>query len=144
MQTCIAHLENSTFYLLCLTLGIGFNWFWPTCCVYPVFEGELAPPISTYIQWCCITWHTQLLKPFTIMTNLSLILEEVEALWLGTNLTVHRWSLMCTNHIDMTANTPDFFTELGTTCIYVEWSTAGLVTCHTMEQCQQDDHPSMY
>ena len=39
---------------------------------------------------------------------------------------------MCTNHTDMTAHTPAFFTELGTThiCgvqvpIYVECSTAG-------------------
>ena len=59
------------------------------------------------------------------MTSLSLILEELEALWLGVNLMVHRWSLMCTNHIDITAHTPAFFTELGTTPIYVEWSTAG-------------------
>ena len=33
--------------------------------------------------------------------------------------------LMCTNHIDMIAHTPTFFTESGTTHIYVECSTAG-------------------
>ena len=60
------------------------------------------------------------------MTSLSLIYwEELEALWLGMNPMVHRWSLMCTNHTDMTAHTPAFFTKLGTTCIYVECSTAG-------------------
>ena len=32
---------------------------------------------------------------------------------------------MCANHIDMIAHTPAFFTELGTTRIYVECSTAG-------------------
>ena len=59
------------------------------------------------------------------MTSLSLILEELEALWLGANLMVHRWSLMCTNHIDMTAHTHAFYTKLGTTHIYVECSTTG-------------------
>ena len=76
------------------------------------------------IQWCCLTWHTQLVKPFAVMTSFSLILEELEAL-LGVNLMVHRWPLMCTNHIGMTAHTPAFFTESGTTGIYVECSTAG-------------------
>ena len=32
---------------------------------------------------------------------------------------------MCTNHIDMTAHTPAFFTEWDTTHMYVECSTAG-------------------
>ena len=32
---------------------------------------------------------------------------------------------MCAYHIDMTAHTPAFFTELGNTHIYVECSTAG-------------------
>ena len=41
------------------------------------------------------------------------------------NPTVHRWSLMCANHIDMIAHTPAFFTESGTIHIYVECSTAG-------------------
>ena len=59
------------------------------------------------------------------MTSLSLIFEELEALWLGMNLLVHRWTLMSTNHMDMTAHTPAFFTELCTTHIYVECSTAG-------------------
>ena len=59
------------------------------------------------------------------MTSLSLILEELGALQLGTNLMVHRLSLMCTNHIDMTAHTPAFFTEAGSTHIYVQCSTAG-------------------
>ena len=59
------------------------------------------------------------------MTSLTLILEELKALWLDTNPTVHRWSLMSTNHIDMTAHTPVFFTKLSTTHIYVECSTAG-------------------
>ena len=47
-------------------------------------------------------------KPFAIMTSLYLTLEEIETLWLGRNLTVHRWSLMYTNHIDMTAYNPPF------------------------------------
>ena len=58
------------------------------------------------------------------MTSFSLTLEELEALWLGVNPTVHRWSLMCTNHIDITAHTPAFFTESGTTHIYVKCSRA--------------------
>ena len=32
-------LWNAWHYGKCLTLGIGFYWFWPTCCVYPVSEG---------------------------------------------------------------------------------------------------------
>ena len=32
---------------------------------------------------------------------------------------------MCANHIDMIAHTPVFFTEFGTTGIYVECSTPG-------------------
>ena len=68
--------------------------------------------------------HTQLVKPFDIMTNLSLILEELEALKLGAN-PINRWSFMCTHHTDMMAHTPAFFTELGTTHIYMECSTAG-------------------
>ena len=38
---------------------------------------------------------------------------------------VHMCSLMCTNHIDMTAHTPASFTQSGTTCIYMEHGTAG-------------------
>ena len=37
---------------------------------------------------------------------------------------VHTCSLMCTNHIDMTAHTQAFFTKSGTTHIYVKHSTA--------------------
>ena len=77
------------------------------------------------IQGCCLIQHTHLVKPLTIITCLSLVLEELEALWLGMNPMVHRWSLMCANHIDMIAHTPAFFTESGTTHIYVECSTAG-------------------
>ena len=80
------------------------------------------------IQWCCITQHTQLVKPFAIMNSPSLILEELEAQWLGANPTFHRWSLMCTNHIGMTAHTPAFFTKSGTT-LYM-WSTAQLGPSH--------------
>ena len=43
----------------------------------------------------------------------------------GHILMVHTCSLMCTNHIDMTAHTPAFFPELGTAHIYVGLSTAG-------------------
>ena len=39
--------------------------------------------------------------------------------------TVHTCSFMGTNHKDMTAHVPAFFTELDTTHIYVEYSTAG-------------------
>ena len=97
------------------------------------------------IQGCCLIWCTHLVKPLAMITHLSLVLEELEALWLGTNPMVHRWSLMCTNHIDMTAHTPAFFTKSGTAHIYM-WSAAqlGLVMYHTMEQCWQDGHPSMY
>ena len=95
-------------------------------------------------QWCCLTWHTQLVKPFAIMTSLSLILEELEALWLGANLTVHWWSLMCANHTDMTAHTPAFL--LSCVPLVYMWSAVqlGPVMYHTMEQCQQDGHPPMY
>ena len=118
-------------YLLCLSSFLG---------------GATSSHLNSLgsIQWCCLTWHTQLVKPFTIMTSLSLILKELEALWLGVNLMVHRQSLMCANHIDMTAHVPVFLTSWEP-LIYM-WSAAqlGLVTCHTMEQCQQDGHPSMY
>ena len=92
------------------------------------FEGEPPPPIST--SWGAYkdaaSHGTLTFKPLAITTCLSLVLEELEALWLGVNLMVHRWSLMCTNHIDMIAHTPAFFfTESGTTHIYVECSTAG-------------------
>ena len=76
------------------------------------------------IQGCCFTWCTHLVKPLTIITCLSLVLEELEALWLGVIQWSHRWSLMCMNHIDMITH-PSLFTKLGTTCMYVECSTAG-------------------
>ena len=78
------------------------------------------------------------------MTSLSLILEELEALWLGINLMVHRWSLMCSNHKNMTAHTPAFLPSW-VPLVYM-WSAAqlGLVMYNTMEQCWQDSHPSMY
>ena len=74
----------------------------------------------------------------------SLILEELETPQLGVNLMAHRWSLMCTNHIDMTAHTPAFL--LSQVPLVYMWSAAqlGLVMYHTMEQWQQDGHPSMY
>ena len=37
----------------------------------------------------------------------------------------HTCSLMCTNHKDMTSHTQAFITELGTSHIYLEHSTAG-------------------
>ena len=74
------------------------------------FEGEPPPPISTL-------WGAY--------THLSLVLEELEALWWAANLMVHKWTLMCANHIDMIAHTPAFFTKSDTTHIYVECSTAG-------------------
>ena len=30
----------------------NFIWFWPSCCVCPVFEGESPPPISTPCGAC--------------------------------------------------------------------------------------------
>ena len=92
-----------------------------------VWEGVTSSHLNSLgsIQWCCLTWHIQPLKPFTIMTSFSLIPETLEALWLGMNPMVHRWSLMCTNHIEMAAHTPVFFTKSGTTHLYVECSTAG-------------------
>ena len=42
----------------------------------------------------------------------------------GHILMDHTCSLMCTNHRDMTAHTPDFLTKSGTNHIYVEHSTA--------------------
>ena len=48
-------------------------------------------------------------KPFAIVTSFFyLTLEKLETLWLHMNLMVHRWSLMFTGHIDMTAHTPAF------------------------------------
>ena len=133
-----------TLYIVHCTLAISSgqpavsNWF---------LGGATSSHLNSLgsIQGCCLIWHTCLVKPLAIITHLSLVLKELEALWLGMNPTVHRWSLMCANHIDMIAHTPACFTELGTTCIYM-WSTAqlGLVTYHTMEQCWQDVHPSMY
>ena len=74
---------------------------------------------------CCLIWQTHLVKPLTIITCLSLVLEELEALWLGTNPMVHRWSLMCANHIDMIAH-PSLFYQVGYhSYIYVECSTVG-------------------
>ena len=53
-------------------------------------------------------------------------------MWLGVNLTVHRWSLMCTNHTDMTAHSPAFLPSW-VPFIYM-WSAAqlGIVTYHTL------------
>ena len=97
------------------------------------------------IQGCCLIQHVHLVRPLAIITCLSLVSEELETLWLGTNPMVHVQPLMCANHIDMIAHTPAFFIESGTTHIYV-WSAAqlGIATYHTMEQCQQDSHPPMY
>ena len=60
------------------------------------------------IQWCCLTQYTLLLSHSPARPIFYLTLEELETLWLGMNLTVHRWSLMSTCHIDMTAHTPAF------------------------------------
>ena len=58
---------------------------------------------------------------FHILTHSYLVGRSVVV---GHILTVHTCSLMCTNHINMTAHTPVLFTELGTTLyIYVECST---------------------
>ena len=96
------------------------------------------------IQGCCLIWHIHLVKPLAIITCLSLVLEELEALWWGMNPMVHRWSLMCANHIDMIAHTPAFL--LSWVPLVYMWSAAqlGLVMYHTMEQSWQDGHPSMY
>ena len=59
------------------------------------------------------------------MSSFILIPEELEALWLEANPMIHRLSLIGTNYIDMTRHTPAFFTESGTTHIYVECSIAG-------------------
>ena len=47
-------------------------------------------------------------------------------------------------HIDMIAHTPAFFTELGTTQIYVECSTAGPSHISHYGAMLADAHPSMY
>ena len=65
----------------------------------------------------CLQSHT-----FTHFTHSNLVGRSMVV---GHILVVHTCYLMCTNHIDMTAYTPAFLTELGTTCIYVECSTAG-------------------
>ena len=70
------------------------------------------------------------------MANFSLIPEDLEALQLCMNLTVHMWSLMCTNYIDMTAHTLAFLPNW-VPLVYM-WSAAqlGLVAYHTMKKCQ--------
>ena len=93
----------------------------------PSFEGEPPPPISN--PWGAYRGAASysaltLLSHSPSLPASALSLEELEVLWLGTNLMVHMWSLMCANHIDMIVHTPAFFTKLGTTHIYVECSTA--------------------
>ena len=92
------------------------------------FEGEPPAPISTpwgaYRGAASYSALTLIIHSPSLPTS-ALSLEELEALWLGANLMVHRWPLMCANHIDMIEHTPAFFTKLGTTRIYVECSTAG-------------------
>ena len=120
-------LWNAGHYWKHFTLGIGY-WFWPTCCVYPVFEGEPPPPIST--PWGAYSGAAShgtldLLSHLPSWPASASYIGRVGSPVVSMNLTVCRWSLMCTNHTDMIANTPAFFTELGTTRIYVECSTAG-------------------
>ena len=104
-------------------------WFWPTAVSNQFLRGShlLPSQLLGSIQGCYLMQCTHLVKPLTIITCLSLIFGRVEALWLGMNLMVHRWSLMGANHIGMIAHTPAYLgcTELGTTHIYVECSTAG-------------------
>ena len=93
-------------------------------------EEESSPPRST--PWgayrpatsygavpssICLQSHA-----FTQFTHSYLIGRSMVV---GHILMVHTYSLMCTNHIDMTAHTPAFFNKSGTTHIYVEQSTAG-------------------
>ena len=121
----IAPIQNISFYgaLHCISvIGSGqpavSNQFW---------GGATSSQLNSLgsIQGCCLIQHTHLVKPLAIITCLSLVLEELEALWLGMNLMVHRWSLKCAKHKGMIAHTPAFFTESGTTCMYVECSIAG-------------------
>ena len=49
--------------------------------------GAISSHLSSLgsIQGCCLTWCTHLVKPLAIITCLSLVLEELEALWLSMN-----------------------------------------------------------
>ena len=81
------------------------------------------------IQWCCLTWCTLLCSHSPSWLVFYLTLEELEILQLGMNSTVHRWSLMCTSCIEMTAHTPAFFTRLSTTHRHA-WNS------HLASECQ--------
>ena len=89
---------------------LQFIWFWPISCVNPILRGSHLLPSQFPGK------HTAML-PHMVHSTLRhllswpvyLTLEELETLWLGVNLMVNRWCLMCTNHIDMTAHTPAFF-----------------------------------
>ena len=61
-----------------------------------------------------------------------LTLEELETLWFGMNPMVHRWSLMCTNHIDMTAHTPAFLPSQVPLIYMCSAAQLGIVTYHTL------------
>ena len=80
------------------------------------FEGEPPPPIST--PWGIYRGATSY-SALTLLSHLpsspasGLSWKSYKPLWLGANLMVRRWSLMCANHIDMIAHTPSLFYQVG-------------------------------
>ena len=117
--------------------ALQFIWFWLISCVNLIFEGEPPPPISTpWGAYKSAASHSALhVKPFAIMTSLPYN-GRVRNPVVGHESNSPQVVFNVYHHIDMTAHTPAFFTELGTIHIYVECSTAGHShLSHPFEQC---------
>ena len=120
-------LWNTRDYWKCFTLGISY-WFWPTCCVYPVFEGEPPPPIST--PWGAYSGAAShgtlnLLSHSPSWPASASYIGRLRSPVVGHEsdgpqvvFNVHQSHRHDSTH-------PSLFSELGTTRIYVECSTAG-------------------
>ena len=114
--------------LLCACI----NWF--TCCLISSVSLVVAVPVGHFNASprkgnlhhhhelsLCLSRSFSFAK---YVSGCNILLMIGRSMVVGHILMDHTYYLMCTNHRDMTAHTPDFLTDAGTTQIYVEHSTA--------------------
>ena len=127
-------------------------WLRPSSFSLSFFYIEEEPPPPRSTVWgaymsaiSCGTVPSSICLQSHICTHFTHSRLVGRSMVVGHILTVHTCSLICTNHIDMAAHTPAFILLSWVPLIYM-WSAAqlGIVMYHTLEQCPQDCHPSMY
>ena len=84
---------------------------------FPGWHTGLPSHVGQCLPLICLQSHTFTHFTYSYLVGRSMVV--------GHNLMFHTCSLMCTNHMDMTAHTPAVFTKSGTTHIYMACSTAG-------------------